>query len=123
VPQSVDSTRIRLFAIFFSMASWVFVIWFVGLLITNSSIGRGPHARVRALSGLAIIVALLAIALLLGVPVRCPICGERLLFSNSAPLAAASPNWPALKEQFWPSRVIGAGRCKCRNCGREVRLA
>lgn len=109
------SAAYRAAALLGAVASWVALLWMVGLLFFPD--------RGFVFGGLAVAVSLWLVTLAVAANVRCPQCGKRMLIVFRSP--PDSPDVRALREQFFPVEAVTGRRLyeTCFHCKARVELA
>jgi uncharacterized protein YbaR (Trm112 family) len=100
-----------------ALASWVFLLWVLGLPFFFSK----NYFYVGLLSSACAWTVVIAISLLL----KCPQCKKNIVFVTKQSKLCLGPNWKALRKQFLPiEAVLGkASVIVCPHCGTHISVS
>jgi DNA-directed RNA polymerase subunit RPC12/RpoP len=101
----------RLQLLLTALASWVFLLWVLGLPFFFSK----NYFYVGLFFSACAWTVVIAISLLL----KCPQCKKNIVFETKQPTPRLSPDWKALRKQFLPiEAVFGKDTViVCPHCG------
>jgi len=113
VRELLNPKTIRLQSLLAAIASWVFLLWVLGLPFFFSKIYFFVGLFVSACTwGVAIAVSLL---------LKCPQCSKHIMFETKQPAPRLGPDWAALRKQFLPFEAASGKTMliTCPHCGTQ----
>ena len=106
----------RVQALLAAFASWVFVLWLVGMPFLAS--------RPYVFAGLFVSAIIWAGVIVISLSLKCPHCGKSIAIKTQSP-PRLGPDWQAARKQFFPIEAFlgKATSIVCPHCGVQLSIA